>query len=443
MVNEQKVFFMNHCAVICAICAICGLSISSAPAAEPVMNPRKTLKVVETTTLWKAPVAEVGEGKKKRKRALLGARQARFNPDGTQLAWSINGSVEGGGLFVAHVATGKVATLWKAPPGASVERLAWSPRGDLAACVRVTDGEKVARFVVRSAGGKHEATRLPGTSGAFRLAWSDDGKTLAFSTKTTLLTYNLKALKAEKLLDVPAAKAPPRGPAFEDLMFYKNAVAARRVGTMRYTLVFADKKTVDLGECRGIAPDPARNRLYLVPWLAGPVKIPRGAGVAWIDPEAEKPTRKTIVPDRPARDSAKPYWLIDVWDWHYPTTLRVSADGKTVTFAGVKAGVLAKNAWREFCIWRAPTNGSKPPEALASAGSMPKRLDVGDSHCVAWRYSIENASLFFDLAGGRAWRLPKGFYVQRANTDALPGQLLIGAARGRDVTLFKLEEVKR
>ena len=211
---------------------------------------------------------------------------------------------------------------------------------------------------------------------------------------------------------------------------------------MRYTLVFPDKKKVDLGECRGLAPDPQRNRLYLVPWLAGPVKIPRGAGVAWIDPESKKPERKVIVPDRPATGGGKPYWLVDIWDWHYPTTLRVSKDGRTLTFAGVKAGVLSRNPWREFCIWRVPADGSKPPEAAAEAGAIFKRLDVGDTHCIGWRYALENACVFLDLPRGRAWRLPKGFYVQRANSDAVPGKLLVGGARGKDVVLFRLAEDK-
>jgi hypothetical protein len=114
-----------------------------------------------------------------------------------------------------------------------------------------------------------------------------------------------------------------------------------------------------------------------------------------------------------------------------------------VTFAGVKAGVLAKNAWREFCIWRAPTDGSKGPVALCEAGSIPKRFDVGDSHAIGWRYALENACLLYDVAGGRAWRLPKGFYVQRANSDAVFGaEILVAGARGKDVTLFKLEIVK-
>jgi hypothetical protein len=401
------------------------------------VNPVATLKVVETKTLWKAPVGEVGEGKKKR-RALLGARQARFSPDGDRLAWAASGSVAGGGLMVVRPPDGEVEVLWKAPAGSGVERLLWGPKRDLAACVRVVAGEKVRRFVVLSRRDEKRAAELPGSDGAYRLAWRPDGKALALSTKTTLALYDLKAGKAAKLVEVPAEKAPPKGPAFADLVFYKNAVVARRVGTMRYTLVFPEGKTVDLGECRGLAPDPERNRLYLVPWLPGPVKIPRGAGVAWVNPEADKPERTVIVPDRPAKEGGKPYWLVDVWDWHYPSTLRVSKDGKTVTFAGVKAGVLSKNPWREFCIWRAPADGSKPPEVLCAAGNIPKRFDVGDTHCVGWRYHIDNACVLFDLVGGKCWRLPRGFYVQRANTDALPEKLIIAGARGGDVTLFKL-----
>ncbi len=409
-------------------------------AAAPKMNPQARLKVVKSTTLWK------NAGKK------LGARMARFSPDGSKLAWAVNGTDAGGGLFVADVATGKVLTpwpaptgAWKAPAGGSVEFLDWGPKGDLAACVRTVKGDKVKRFIVLAPGAVYPS--VPETDGAYRLAWSADGKTLAFSTKAGLFLHKLifgdgglapPIGKSIKLVEVPEKQRPKKGPAFEDLLFYKNAVAARRVGTMRYTMVFPGEKTVDLGECRGLAPDPKRNRLYLVPWLAGPVKIPRGAGVAWIDPESKKPERKVIVPDRPATGGGKPYWLVDIWDWHYPTTLRVSKDGKTLTFAGVKAGVLSKNPWREFCIWRVAADGAKPPEAAAEAGVIFKRLDVGDSHCIGWRYALENACVFLDLAGGRAWRLPKGFYVQRANSDAVPGKLLVGGARGKDVVLFRL-----
>ncbi len=404
------------------------------------MNPRADMKVAEEKILWK------NEGKK------LGARMARFSPDGKRLAWAVNGEADGGGLFVMNSSAAKPTCLWKAPQGASVEYLSWSPKGDLGACVRVVEGDKVTRSIVISAGGSTQAEGLVFTEGAYRLAWRGDGKALAFSTKSGLFLYEIQRSKASiafpvgkaiPLVEVPAKQQASKGPAFEDLAFYKNAVAARRAGTMGFVLKFPHGKTVNLGECRGLAPDPERGRLYLVPWLAGPTKIPRGAGVAWIDPAAEKPVRKVIVPDRPAEGGGKPYWLVDVWDWHYPSTLRVSGDGKSVLFAGVKAGVPAKTPWREFCLWRVPADGSKEPEVLCEAGSIPKRIDVGNSHAIGWRYALENACLLYDLAGGRAWRLPKGFYVQRGNSDAVFGdQILVAGARGKDVTLFRLETLK-
>jgi hypothetical protein len=395
------------------------------------------LRVAEEKTLWKA------DEKK------LGARLARFAPDGEKLAWAVSGEDAGGGLMVADLAAGEVTTLWKAPAGGSVEYLAWSPKGHLAACVRVVEEDKVTRSIVLSAGGSSEAEGLPLTEGAYRLAWRGDGKALAFSTKAGLFLYEIQRLearitlpvgKAIPLAEVPAEKAPPKGPAFEDLVFYGNGVAARRAGTMGYLLGFPDGKEVDLGECRGLCPDPERGRIYLVPWLAGPTRIPRGAGVAWIDPAAEKPVRKVIVPDRPAPVGGRPYWLVDVWDWHYPTTLRVSPDGKSVTFLGVRAGLPAENPWREFRAWRAPADGSAPPQPAAPAGAIPKRIDVGREYAIGWRYSIDQAVLFYDLAAGRAWRLPEKFYVQRANTDANVKELIVAGARGKDVVLFRLEE---
>jgi len=131
---------------------------------------------------------------------------------------------------------------------------------------------------------------------------------------------------------------------------------------------------------------------------------------------------------------------VDVWDWHYPTTLRVSKDGTAVTFVGVRPDVLSETPWREMCLWEVPTDGSSLPTAILKLGPPFKRIDVGDSHAIGWRPSFEKDAILVDLAGRRAWRLPDGLDLQRENTDFAAGRMLLGAARGADVVLIGLTE---
>jgi hypothetical protein len=394
------------------------------------MSPKAHLKIVETKTLWSA------EGKK------LGAGAARFSPDGKRLAWAVNGPDEGGSqLMIAETATGKVAVLWKAEAKGSIGEPVWGPQGDLAACLKLVEDGKPRRALVISKGGAEPAQPLAGADGAVCVAWRADGKALALATESGLFLLDLGKDKPDKLLDAPAERAAQSGAAYEDLIFCGSAVAARAAGSARWMLREPGGKTVDLGECRGLAPDPERGRLYLVPWLAGPVKIPRGAGLAWVSLTEEPPVRHAVVPGEPAKGGGA-YWLVDIWTCEYPSTLRVSKDGKVLTFVGVKAGVLAENAWRELCIWQVGADGAEPPKPAVAMGSMFKRCDVGEGYCLGWRYAIESACLLGDLAGARAWRLPKDIQVQRSNTDVRIGEMLIGAARGNDVVLMKLEEEK-
>jgi len=410
------------CAFVFCVMGPIGLMgpIRCASAAAAV-NPTARLKIVKTTTLWKSPDGKVS------------AQRARFSPYGRWLAWfTSNGKV-----FLADMRNNKVTTL-AAPPVSTFSDLVWSRRRKLALCVRTVKDGTVTRWVAVVRPKQANLELVKDTTGAYNVAWRDDDKAIAFSTKTALLHRDLRAGKTVKLLDQQKGWRPKQAPAYQDLVFVGGTVAARAAGTMKWWLVAPGKKPVALGECRGLRPDPERNRLYIVPWLAGPVKIPRGAGVVCTDPREKHPKRRVVVPFD--HTTGKPYWLVDIFDAMYPTTLRLSPDGKTLTFCGVKAGVLSKNAWREFCIWRVPADGSKPPEAVARCGPIFKRIDVGDTHFIGWRYKIDPAIVLGNLKNLRAWRLPKDFYVQRRNTDVLVDELLVGAARGKDVVLIRLEE---
>jgi hypothetical protein len=114
-----------------------------------------------------------------------------------------------------------------------------------------------------------------------------------------------------------------------------------------------------------------------------------------------------------------------------------------VTFCGVKAGESAVNAWREFCIWRAPTDGSALPKVLCEMGPIFKRIDAsGRDWFIGWRYALDNVCVLGHISDGRAWRMPADFQVQRVNTDLRPDLLLVGAARGKEVVVMSLEEDK-
>ncbi|MFW6158259.1 MAG: hypothetical protein ACOC8E_02745 [Planctomycetota bacterium] len=386
------------------------------------VEPTARLKVVETTTLWKSPDGKVS------------ARLARFSPDKRRLAWC----TADGSVFTHDLKTGKTAVVDKGGGEAGVGGLTWSATNDLAWCVRSDPETRYASFKswTRGTGGC-----IADAGGAMRVAWRADSKALAFSTKTKLELYDFDVtIKEPRLLDQQKGWRPKGAAAYEDLVFVGDRVAARAAGTMKWWLAGRKKKAIALGELRGLCPDPKRNRLFAVAWQAGPVGIPRGCGVVCFDLSETPLKRTTIVPFDHIGD--EPYWLVDIWNAAYPTTLRISPDGKTLTFCGVKAGALSENAWREFCIWRVPSDGSEPPAAVAKCGPIFKRIDVGDTHFIGWRYKIDKAIVLGDLTRGVVWRLPDDFYVQRVNTDVLVDRLLVGAARGKDVVLMQLAEEK-
>ena len=399
--------------------------IAPAPAAAAEVNPTARLKVVKTTTLWKSPDGKVS------------AQRARFTHDGKLLAWFTTD----GKLMYTFLTDPTRVISYSVPDGGTVTHVALSPAGILPACVRIVKAGQVVRAVAMLRRSSTELYIVKGTDGAYNAASRAGSTSLAFSTKTALFHYDRETGKTVKLLDQQKGWRPKKAPAYEDLVLAGKKVAARAAGTMRWWLAEPGKKALELGELRGLCPDPKRNRLYAVPWLAGPARIPRGAGLVCIDPREKQPKRRVVVPFD--HTTGRPYWLVDIFDAMYPTTLRVSPDGKTLTFCGVKAGVLSKNAWREFCIWRVPADGSAPPKAVAKCGPIFKRIDVGDTHFIGWRYKIDNAVVLGDLKSGKAWRLPKNFYVQRVNTDVLVDKLLVGAARGKEVVLIQLAEDKR
>ncbi len=212
-------------------------------------------------------------------------------------------------------------------------------------------------------------------------------------------------------------------------------MTARAAGSANWILAWPDGRTLDLGDCRGVLPDPTRNRLFLVPWLTGPVHIPRGAGIVRLDLTADPPTRHTVAPY--ATDA--PYWLVDIWDWEYPSAVRLAPDGETLTFVGVQAGVLSSNVWRELRLWQVPADGSRLPEPLVDMGMVFKRFDVGRHYGIGWRYYLETAIVLVDFRARQAWKLPEGFDVQRTNTDVLVERKLVAAARGNEVVLIQLK----
>jgi WD40 repeat protein len=402
--------------------ALCLTSLTDA--AE--VNPTARLKIVKTTTLWKSPGGKVG------------ARMARFSPDGRWLAWTTS---DGHVILADLRADGKLRDWRVGPTPATFTALAWPCKGFPAVCYLATYEKKPARTALALLPPADRDTYdLFGLEGVQRLVWRPDGKYLSLSTDRALYQMRLLRNTTVKLLDQQKGWRPKGAPAYEDLIFVGERVAARAAGTMKWWLAEAEKKAVALGELRGLCPDPERKALYAVPWKAGPVGIPRGAGIVRIDLAQPGAKPRVIVPFD--HSAGKPYWLVDIFDATYPTTLRISPDGKTLTFCGVKAGVPSKNAWREFCIWRVPSDGSKPPLAVAECGNIFKRIDVGDTHFIGWRYKIDYATVLGDLKNGKAWRLPKGFYVQRVNTDVLVDKLLVGAARGKDVVLIQLAEEK-
>jgi hypothetical protein len=440
-------------AVSCSPVLLLAALLASAGAAEPAAkaNPKAELRIAEKKVLWQSG-EDTGQ-----------SGRARFSPDGKKLAWMLYGNrklpadpkadpkappppavpAKGAGqVLVADLESGKVATVWEPAAPGMVHELAWSPAGDLAACVRwgKAGEEKSGSGLVFLAAGAEQAKLIAGTEGAKVLAWRADSKALAFSTDEALFLYDVAAGKAvgAGFKPAPTQWRPKGSSAFDDLGFCGDRVIARQSGTARYLL---DKR--ELGEFRAVVPSPDGQRLYVVPWLVGPTKISRGAGVGWLDPAAEKPEVHVIVPDRPAEGGGKPYWLVDVWDWHYFSTLRVSADGKELTFCGVKAGELAPNAWREFCVWQVPADGSAAPKALAEMGPIFKRIDAsGRDWAIGWRYDLDRATVLADTVHGRAWRIPEEAGAMREQTDVALGKLLVATARGEDVLLVRLEEAK-
>ncbi|MCX7591461.1 MAG: hypothetical protein N2255_07520 [Kiritimatiellae bacterium] len=404
----------------------------TADADQPAMNPTSRLYLVETVTVWKSPDNQTS------------ARQARFSGDESRVAWIVSS----GEIMVYDLSADRTTTVWKPVSRGEVEEITWGPTNILAACVRLDNGEKSERCIVLWAADGNSRL-LKNTSGAKTVAWREDGHALAFAADDGLYHYDLELGQTVKLADSEQGWRPERAPAHEDLQFVGKLVAARISGTMRWILAGLGSPTIQLGECRGLVPDMERKRLYLVPWLAGPTKISRGAGVAWVEMEplvaglhspANKsvlqPERHILVPFAPGG----PYWLVDVWDWHYPTTLRVTADGRHVRFIGVRADVLAETPWREMCLWEVPADGSVLPVPVVKLGAPLKRLDVGNTHAIGWRPAFENDVILVDLTGRRAWRLPDGLNLQRDNTDVATGRLLIAAARGNDVVLIRLKE---
>ncbi len=411
------------CLLAPCLIGLIGLIGPIAPAFAAEVNPTARLKVVKTTTLWKSPDGKVG------------AQRARFSPDQRWLAWFTSG----GTVCLADLKNANKPMTFAAPPVSTFSDLAWSRQNQLAVCVRTAQKGKVTRQVAIARPRQGDLDLVKDTLGAYRVAWRDDGRAIAFSTKTALLHRDLKTGKTVKLLDQQKGWRPKGAPAYEDLVFFQHYILARTAGDMRWNMAAPRYGTMLFLPTRGFCPDTPHKRLYLVRWRIGPVGIPRGCGVVALD-HTDIISEKLIVPSD--HTVGKPYWLVDIWDATYPTTLRVSADGKTLTFCGVKAGVLSKHAWREFCIWRVPSDGSKPPEVAAKCGNIFKRIDVGDTHFIGWRYKIDNAIVLGDLTRGKAWRLPKDFYVQRVNTDVLVDKLLVGAARGKDVVLIQLGEDK-
>jgi len=402
-----------------------GLTGSSAYAAE--VNPTARLQTVKTTTLWKSPDGKVS------------ARLARFSLDGRYLAWATSDNH----VMLADLAAALKVRSWRTGQGPAVfSALVWPPQGLPAVSYGTSDGTRINLILQPNDRDDDFAllSRANDGRGAYNLAWRADGRYIAFSTRAALRQTDFLAGTRAELLDEQKGWRPKGAPAYEDLVFVGDRVAARAAGTMKWWLAEPKKKPVALGGLRGLCPDPKRNRLYAVAWQAGPVGIPRGCGVVCFD--LTKPNAKpgVIVPFD--HTTGKPYWLVDIFDATYPTTLRVSPDGKTLTFCGVKANVQSKNAWREFCIWRVPADGSKPPIAVTECGNIFKRIDVGDTHFIGWRYKLDPAVVLGDLKSGKAWRLPKDFYVQRVNTDVLVDKLLVGAARGKDVVLIQLAEDK-
>jgi hypothetical protein len=109
----------------------------------------------------------------------------------------------------------------------------------------------------------------------------------------------------------------------------------------------------------------------------------------------------------------------------------------------VKAGELAANAWREFCVWQMPADGLAPPKVLCELGPIFKRIDAsGRDWAIGWRYDLDKAMVLADLVHGRAWRIPEETGAMREQTDVLLDKLLVATARGDDVLLVKLEESK-
>jgi hypothetical protein len=430
-----------------------------ASAGEAKVNPTAELKIADKKVLWQS-----GENTGQ-------AGRARFSPDGKRLAWITGGNrkpaadakadpkappppavpAKGAGqVLVADVESGKVSAVWEPAAPGTVYELAWSQAGDLAGCVRWgkagEDGS--GSGLVLLAAGAEKAKLLAGTDGAKALAWRGDSKAIAFSTDNGLLVYDLAAGKAAKLLDAGKDWRPKGATAFEELTFCGERVIARQSGTMRWFLDGGELSPKV--EFRAVVPSPDGRRLYLVPWLVGPTKIPRGAGLVWLDLDLEKIALGTVVPGIPAGGGAgtggggesatRPYWLVDVWDWHYYSTLRVAADGKTLTFCGVKAGELSANAWREFCVWQVPADGSAAPKALCEMGPIFKRIDAsGRDWAIGWRYDLDRATVLADIVRGRAWRIPEEAGAMREQTDVRLDKLLVATARGEDVLLVRLE----
>ncbi|MFO7898802.1 MAG: hypothetical protein R6V58_07040, partial [Planctomycetota bacterium] len=358
------------------------------------IEPTARLKVVKTTTLWKSPDGKVG------------AQRARFSPDKRWLAWFTTD----GTVCTANLQNNRRVRSFRAPADSTFSDLVWSRQSQLAVCVRTIGKDGVTRRVAVARPEQGNLDLLTGTNGAYNVAWRDDGKAIAFSTKTALFHRDFATGKTENLLDGQKGWRPKGAPAFEDLVFHGERVIARTSGTMNWRAAAPGGGASMFVPVRGFCSDAPRDRLYMVRWLPGPVGIPRGCGVSGSIFPVKQPdaTGRDEASDLKARDlpapvvpfdhtAAKPYWLVDIWDATYPTTLRISPDGKTLTFCGVKAGVLSKNAWREFCIWRVPSDGSKPPAAVARCGPIFKRIDVGDTHFIGWRYKIDKAVVLGDL----------------------------------------------
>ena len=287
-----------------AVC-LTGLTCPTGLTKAAEVNPTARLKVVKTTTLWKSP-----DGK-------IGAQQARFSPDGRRLAWFTTG----GELLIADLRANNKITKYDYSQF-KLSRLTWGSSDRCAVCTRVKDKFGLP-VVARLDFGDDDV--LGGAAGAHNIAWRANGEHIAFSTKDALRQIELATDKTVKLLDQQKGWRPKGAPAYEDLVFVGDKVAARAAGTMKWWLAEPGKEAVALGELRGLCPDPKRKALYAVPWKAGPVGIPRGAGIVRRHPWHKRLMGKVIVPFD--HTSGKPYWLVDIFDATYPTTLRVSADG--------------------------------------------------------------------------------------------------------------------